>query len=329
MRDSKRIKPFLAKLEELWMENPDLRFGQLVDILMNSTQDKNMFSPEESVWLSAIEAKLKPKVPLMHNTCMVAKGIRHFKCMSCDTQTINYANGVPMCSKCLEKKNLCCICGQVVEQLKPCNHKDDSGNSTVKYDSSYEMRSSDMHCTTCGKEGSREDFNLKEEVKKILDKKPLINPIELRAIKMLTLMDKKTLGERSLKCCEEVGELAQAVLSATGAHCCGYKGKTMLDVIEEALDIIIVSLSITEQAGNPNPSEEEIKSMFISKLTKWYDKIIETNGDKRSCLECRFYEHETSCCMHNYDVMAILDEEESAAGCKNFKPGVYEAGDLE
>lgn len=30
MRDPKRIKPFLEKIEQLWNSNPDLRFGQLV-----------------------------------------------------------------------------------------------------------------------------------------------------------------------------------------------------------------------------------------------------------------------------------------------------------
>ena len=30
MRDKNRIHPFLEKLEEIWKENPDLRFGQLI-----------------------------------------------------------------------------------------------------------------------------------------------------------------------------------------------------------------------------------------------------------------------------------------------------------
>jgi len=39
-----------------------------------------------------------------------------------------------------------------------CNHRDSNGAPTIKYDSSYEMRSSEMHCTQCGKEGTREEL---------------------------------------------------------------------------------------------------------------------------------------------------------------------------
>ena len=30
MREIKRINPIIERLEKLWLENPDLRFGQLV-----------------------------------------------------------------------------------------------------------------------------------------------------------------------------------------------------------------------------------------------------------------------------------------------------------
>ena len=30
MRDSQRIKPFLVRIEQLWLKNPDFRFGQLI-----------------------------------------------------------------------------------------------------------------------------------------------------------------------------------------------------------------------------------------------------------------------------------------------------------
>ncbi len=39
-----------------------------------------------------------------------------------------------------------------------CNHRDEDGNLTIEYDSTYEMRSRDMHCKQCGAQGSREDF---------------------------------------------------------------------------------------------------------------------------------------------------------------------------
>lgn len=37
---------------------------------------------------------------------------------------------------------------------KKCNHKDENNNLALAYDSAYERRNSEMHCTKCGKSGS-------------------------------------------------------------------------------------------------------------------------------------------------------------------------------
>ena len=52
MRDPKRIKPFLQKLEELWLKNPDLRFGQLM-ICIAKTEEATpkLFYMEEKEFL--------------------------------------------------------------------------------------------------------------------------------------------------------------------------------------------------------------------------------------------------------------------------------------
>lgn len=47
--------------------------------------------------------------------------------------------------------------------------------------------------------------------------------------------------ERELKLIEEVGELAQAVLSKEKTKGCEYKQSTLNDVIEEATDVMLVS----------------------------------------------------------------------------------------
>lgn len=44
------------------------------------------------------------------------------------------------------------------QDMLSCNHKDENGKSLIEYESEYEMRSSDMHCTKCGKSGSREEL---------------------------------------------------------------------------------------------------------------------------------------------------------------------------
>lgn len=39
-----------------------------------------------------------------------------------------------------------------------CDHKDKKGDYTIEYNSRYEMRSSDMYCTQCNKQGGREEL---------------------------------------------------------------------------------------------------------------------------------------------------------------------------
>ncbi len=56
MRDPKRIKPFLKKIEELWLKNPDLRFGRLIiGIAKNSDFMPQLFQMEEKEFLEKIE----------------------------------------------------------------------------------------------------------------------------------------------------------------------------------------------------------------------------------------------------------------------------------
>ncbi|NRU52626.1 hypothetical protein [Clostridium beijerinckii] len=54
---------------------------------------------------------------------------------------------------------------EITEKIKDlqddCDHKDEKGEYTIEYDSTYEMRSSEMHCTQCGKSGSREEIKNK------------------------------------------------------------------------------------------------------------------------------------------------------------------------
>ena len=52
LNDPNRIKPFLAKIEKLWLENPDLRFGQLI-IWMSKIAEQNpkLFYMEEKEFL--------------------------------------------------------------------------------------------------------------------------------------------------------------------------------------------------------------------------------------------------------------------------------------
>lgn len=95
----------------------------------------------------------------------------------------------------------------------------------------------------------------------------------------LTQKDPKTLQERSLKLAEEAGELAQAVLSATGAPGSGYKNQTLADVREEAADAAIVALSVLAQAcASREEFEAELDRLMAEKCAKWQEKLIERSS---------------------------------------------------
>jgi len=49
MRDKNRIKPFLQKVEEIWLKYPDLRFGQIIYMLADEI-GRDIFFSEEKEW---------------------------------------------------------------------------------------------------------------------------------------------------------------------------------------------------------------------------------------------------------------------------------------
>lgn len=67
MRDIKRIPPIMAKLEELWKLNPDMRLGQIVYLLADQLQEMcftsgDIFYPEDDKWEEAIDSLIKPDI---------------------------------------------------------------------------------------------------------------------------------------------------------------------------------------------------------------------------------------------------------------------------
>lgn len=48
MRDPKRIKPLLEKIEKLWTNNPDYRLGQLIMVITKTDEhNPKLFNMEE------------------------------------------------------------------------------------------------------------------------------------------------------------------------------------------------------------------------------------------------------------------------------------------
>lgn len=89
----------------------------------------------------------------------------------------------------------------------------------------------------------------------------------------LSLTDKKSPEQKALKTAEETGELAQAVLSCYGAHCCSYKEKDKDAILTEAIDVIQCALSVIsksfEEEGFPR---EKFELIYTIKLDKWEEK---------------------------------------------------------
>lgn len=60
-RDPNRIKPFLSKIEEAWQRYPDLRFGQLVEIIWAAQNRHALFYIEDKDFLNALDKRMKAK----------------------------------------------------------------------------------------------------------------------------------------------------------------------------------------------------------------------------------------------------------------------------
>ena len=61
MRNKNRIKPFLNKLEKLWLKYPDLRFGQILHALRIKMNKDDTFYLEEDEWTRVINKLLEYK----------------------------------------------------------------------------------------------------------------------------------------------------------------------------------------------------------------------------------------------------------------------------
>ena len=88
----------------------------------------------------------------------------------------------------------------------------------------------------------------------------------------------ETIERRQLKATEEVGELAEAILSATSAS--GAKGKTWMDIVQEAVDVAImgIDIALTKPPGSAYTDDEwraVVKEMFATKLAKWKKQVAD------------------------------------------------------
>lgn len=90
-------------------------------------------------------------------------------------------------------------------------------------------------------------------------------------IRRLTAKDKKSLYQRVIKLSEECGELSEAFLGMEKCHGTKYKPeKGKYDVAEEAIDVVIVAMSIIEDL---KIDANWIGNKFDQKLNKWKEVL--------------------------------------------------------
>lgn len=88
-----------------------------------------------------------------------------------------------------------------------------------------------------------------------------------------------TVERRLIKATEELGELAEAILSATSKS--GAKGKTWMDIIEEAVDLSVmgIDIALTKPPGSEQISDDAwrdvVTKIFALKLKKWVTQVEE------------------------------------------------------
>ena len=78
--------------------------------------------------------------------------------------------------------------------------------------------------------------------------------------------------EFGLKAAEELGEMSEAILSYSQVSGCGYKKLTRDDVVEEAIDVVIVCLAAMAKAY-PELTIAELDRRTEEKIAKWYAAI--------------------------------------------------------
>lgn len=88
----------------------------------------------------------------------------------------------------------------------------------------------------------------------------------MKKLQALSKKEKKSLLEKTVKLQEESGELAEAVLSFRGASGSLYKQKKQESIQEEAVDVLLVAISIFFSEGG---TMDELSNLLHKKAGKW------------------------------------------------------------
>ena len=93
-----------------------------------------------------------------------------------------------------------------------------------------------------------------------------MNKTTIDFIRYLSKQDKKTLSQKALKTCEEVGTLAKVVLPYDNAPGTQHRFVERQAILEEAVDVILCALST---AYHLDFTDDEVADMMNVKVEKW------------------------------------------------------------
>lgn len=93
-----------------------------------------------------------------------------------------------------------------------------------------------------------------------------MTPAFLKYVRHLSTQDRKSLSQKALKTCEEVGELAKVVLPIDNAYATTRRFVERESILEEAVDTVLCALSV---AYHLDFTDDEVTDMFAAKAEKW------------------------------------------------------------
>lgn len=126
----------------------------------------------------------------------------------------------------------------------------------------------------------------------------------LKYVRHLSKQDRKSLSQKALKTCEEVGELAKVVLPYENAYATTHRFTERERILEEAVDTILCALSVAYEVDS---TDDEIDAMLLQKAEKWA-KLQINEADVKYPLPFEIHITVKLPLMHLYEIQRFQDD---------------------